>query len=121
MSYDETLAGRARRLLVGTRGMDEKLMFGGVAFLLHGKMCCGIIKTNLVVRVGPEGYGEVLKERHVRPMDFTGMPIKGFVYVAPAGCRDDASLKRWLDRGVRFAASLPAKTPGKGKRGRRTG
>ena len=106
MSYDENLAGRMRRVLVGIRGMDEKKMFGGVAFLLHGKMCCGIVKTDLMVRVGPEDHEKALKEPHARPMDFAGRPMKGYVYVAPAGCRDARSLKRWLDRGVRFVATL---------------
>ena len=102
-----------RRVLVGIRGMDEKKMFGGLAFLLHGKMCCGIIKTDLVVRVGPEGFEQALKEPHVRPMDFTGRPMKGYVYVAPAGWREGRALKRWLDRGVRFVAALPGKKRGR--------
>ena len=110
MSYDETLAGRMRRLLVGTRGMDEKKMFGGIAFLLHGKMCCGIIKTDLVVRVGPEEHGKALKQPHARPMDFTGRPLRGFVYVATGGIRTASALRAWVTLGAEVAMGSAVKS-----------
>jgi hypothetical protein len=84
-------------------------MFGGLAFLLGGHMCVGIIGEELMVRVGPEAYDEAVRRPHARKMDFTGRPMKGFVYVAPDGLESDAALHRWIARGVRFAASLPAK------------
>jgi len=106
VAYDEKLAGRVRALLEGRRGVAEKKMFGGIAFLLRGKMCCGVLNMNLVARVGAEDYGKALKRRHARPMNFTGRPIKGFVYVGPDGTRTRRDLQRWLDQCLAFAASL---------------
>ena len=106
MAYDEKLADRVRALLAGKRGITEKRMFGGIAFLLRGKMCCGVINADLVARVGAENHGEVLKRRHARPMNFTGRPIKGFVYVSPAGTGNRRDLKRWLDQCLAFVSSF---------------
>jgi hypothetical protein len=72
-------------------------------------MVCGVVKDDLVVRVGPARYEEALGDRHARPMDFTGRVLKGFVFVGPAGYRTPRGLAKWLSRGVEFAASLPAK------------
>ncbi len=109
MAYDETLATRVRTALRGQEGVVEKKMFGGVAFMLRGNMCCGIVKDELMVRVGPDGFDDALRQRHARPMDFTGRPMKGMVYVGAAGLRKDPDLAAWVRRGVEFAASLPAK------------
>jgi len=109
MSYDEKLAGRVRRLMRHQRGAAEKEMFGGLAFLLDGRMCLGIIEKDLVVRVGPERYEEALARPHARPMDFTGRPLTGYVFVAPAGCASHATLERWIRWGVDFVSILPAK------------
>jgi hypothetical protein len=106
MAYDEKLAGRIRTILKGKRDIAEKKMFGGVAFLLRGKMCCGVLNADLVARVGAESYETSLKRRHARPMDFTGRPIKGFVYVGPGGTRTRPDLQRWLDECLAFASSL---------------
>ena len=108
MAYDEKLAGRVRALLEGKRGIAEKKMFGGIAFLLRGNMCCGVLDANLVARVGAENYDKALRRRHVRPMNFTGRPLKGFVYVGPAGTRTRRDLQRWLDQSTAFASSLAA-------------
>jgi len=97
------LAERVRRLLAPRKDFTEKRMFGGVCFLLAGKMCCGTLRDDLVVRVSPERYQQALGERHARPMDFTGRPIRGFVYVAPAGYRKDEDLAKWVERGVACA------------------
>jgi hypothetical protein len=109
MSFDEGLAQRIRDGLEDRSDVTEKTMFGGLAFLLGGHMCVGIIGEELMVRVGPEAYDEAVRRPHARKMDFTGRPMKGFVYVAPDGLESDAALHRWIARGVRFAASLPAK------------
>ena len=82
-------------------------MFGGLTFTLGDKMCCGVVKDDLMVRVGPEGYGAALAEPGARPMDFTGRPMKGMVYVASDGYRAEADLARWVGRGADFAASRP--------------
>ena len=110
MVYNEQLAGKIRTLLQARRkGFSEKKMFGGMEFMLNGSMCCGALKDDLVVRVGPERYEEALALPHARPMDFTGRKMKGFVYVDPKGWSDDAALKKWVDMGVAYASSLPKK------------
>jgi TfoX/Sxy family transcriptional regulator of competence genes len=106
VAFDEKLAGRVRALLNGKQGLAEKRMFGGVAFLLRGKMCCGVLNKDLVARVGVEGYRKALQRPHVRPMNFTGRAIKGFVYVSPEGTRTKRGLQRWLDHCVAFVPSL---------------
>lgn len=109
MAYDEMLAARVRDTLRRRRGVTEKRMFGGLAFMVHGNMCCGIVKDELMVRVGPDATDDALAQPHARPMDFTGKPMKGMVYVAPAGLRTDATLKAWVDRGMKFVKTLPPK------------
>ena len=109
MAYDEELAERIRRALAGRQGVSEKKMFGGIAFILRGNMCCGIVGDELMVRVGPGRFQEALAEPHARPMDFTGRPMRGMVYVTPEGCRTDEALKRWVEQGLNFAATLPPK------------
>lgn len=107
MAYDERLAERARAILKGQRALAEKKMFGGLAFLSNGKMFAGILKNDLVVRVGPEAHDASLKEPHTRPMDFTGKPMKGYVFVSPDGIKTTAHLRKWLMKGLDFVASVP--------------
>jgi hypothetical protein len=87
MAYDEELANRIRRALAGRRDVTERKMFGGLAFLCQGRMCCGIVGNDLMVRVPLDEFDAALRRRHVRPMDFTGKPLRGFVYVSPPGFR----------------------------------
>jgi hypothetical protein len=115
MAYDEGLAERIRAALEDVAGVTEKRMFGGIAFLVRGNMGVGIVQDKLMVRVGPESYDRMLRQRHVRRMDFTGRPMKGFVYVVPAGYETDEGLARWVGAGVAHATSLPAKAPGESK------
>ena len=116
MAYDEQLAARVGAILKGTRALVEKKMFGGLAYLSNGKMFAGILKSDLVVRVGPEANDQALKEPYTRPMDFTGKPMKGYVFVGPDGVKSAAQLRKWLTKGLDFAASLP---PAKRKMARR--
>jgi TfoX/Sxy family transcriptional regulator of competence genes len=109
MAFDEKLAGRVRTVLARRRDVSEKRMFGGLAFLAGGHMFCGVNQADLVVRVGPQAWAKALARRHARPMDFTGKPLSGYVYVAPPGVRTAASLKAWVERGLEFARSLPPK------------
>lgn len=122
MAYDELLADRVRRAVGPRPDVTEKNMFGGVAFLLNGKMFCGIIKQDLMVRVGPDRYEAALGEGHVRPMDFTGRPMKGYVFVGPGGSRTEEAIKKWVERGAAFVATLehrsarkPPKPRGRGR------
>ncbi len=106
MAYDEGLAERIREILADRRGVTEKRMFGGLAFLLGGRMCVGVVKDRLMVRVGPEAYERRVREPHARKMDFTGRPMKGFVYVESKGFESDAELRRWVGYGVEYAGSI---------------
>jgi TfoX/Sxy family transcriptional regulator of competence genes len=109
MPYDEPLAERIQALLGKRRGVTEKRMFGGLAFMLDGNMCCGVMKDRIMLRLGPEGVQLALKQAHTEPMDFTGKPMKSMVYVRPEGYESDADLARWVETAVRFAKTLPAK------------
>ena len=109
MAYNEELAARVRKALGRRKGVKEQKMFGGIAFMLHGNMCCGVVTGDLMVRVGPDAYEDALAQRHAREMDFTGRPLKGMVYVSSRGIEDDEDLTGWVTRGVTFAGSLPAK------------
>jgi len=109
MAFDENLAERLRLLFRGKCKVSEKKMFGGLAFMVNGHMCCGIVATDLVVRTGPDAFERALKRPHARPMDFTGRPMKGFVYVAPAGYHSDRDLKSWIKIGLDFVLSQPPK------------
>ena len=107
VGYDPALAERIRRALTDRAGVTEKPMFGGLSFLLDGKMFCGIVKDDLMVRVGPERYEAALGEAHVRPMDFTGRPMRGFITIRPDGLKG-GRLNRWVQEAVARAESLPS-------------
>lgn len=109
MAYDEKLAQRVRSVLSNERGLIEKKMFGGVCFMVQGNMAVGIAGDDLMVRCGPYEYTKALQAKHARPMDFTGRPMKGFVFVSPEGCKTAAQLKKWTGLGVALAKSLPRK------------
>ena len=111
MTYDEKLAARVRRVLAVRPDVVEKRMFGGIAFLLDGKMFCGVVNSDLMVRVGPDAYEAALARTHVRPMDFTGRPLIGYVYVGPAGSRTEDAIAPWTEQGATFVARLLAKKP----------
>ena len=89
-------------------------MFGGVAFLLRGNMCCGVTKDLLVLRLGPGGAELALSQPHTKEMDFTGKPMKGMMYVEAEGVRTEAALQRWLEQAVEFAQILREKRTVKG-------
>ena len=110
MAYDEQLADRIRDILAGEDGVTERKMFGGIAYLVNGNMACGIVRDDLMLRLGAEAADEALDRPHVRQMDFTGRPMTGMVYVGPEGVRGVA-LRNWVGRAVAFARSLPPKQP----------
>lgn len=109
MAYDTRLAARVRPLLAGRGRVEEKPMFGGLTFMLDGKMCCGVLDKRLMVRAHPERTGALLKRKGAAPMDFTGRAMKGYVFVGPRGTSGDAALKEWVDESARFVKALPAK------------
>ena len=110
MVYDEKVALRIRNVMAKQKGSDERKMFGGLSFFVNGKMCIGILKNDLVVRIDPKDSDKLLKMPHVRPMDFTGKPMKGFVYVAPKGYNTDKMLSFWIKNGIEFSKTLKKKS-----------
>lgn len=97
MAYNETLALRIQQLMHTLPGdFVQRKMFGGLAFLYKGKMCCGIVKNHLMVRVCKSKYEEMLKHPYAREMDFTGKPMKGFLFVDKGGFSTDKELLKWV-------------------------
>lgn len=111
MAYDEGLAERIRDVLGDHPAITEKKMFGGLAFMHDGHMFVGIIGDGLMARVGPDGYASALAQPHVREMDFTGKPLRGYVVVDPAGLGEDEELAHWVQACRAFVKSLPPKVP----------
>lgn len=109
MAYDEVLADRVREALAREKGVGEIRMMGGLCFMIAGHMALGIVGDELMARVGPDRYNQVLGRLHAREMDFTGRPLKGFVFVAPAGIRTKRSLASWVAPAVAHAKTLPRK------------
>ena len=109
MAYSETLAQRIRTVLPTPLDFVEKKMFGGIAFMLNGNMCCGVVKDALLARVGADNHDAALSLPHARPMDFTGKPMKAMVFVDLPGIATDEALRQWVERCVAFVQTLPAK------------
>ncbi len=119
MAADEKLLARIRDVLSPRNDVEEKRMFGGVAFMVGGHMCCGPLPSkgagkgegdaDLMVRVGPDQYAAALKRKHATTMEFTGKPLTGFVTVKAAGIRTKRDLTRWIGMGLAFVESLPPK------------
>ena len=109
MAYDEGVAQRLREALGEEQGIAEKKMFGGIAFMQHGNMCCGVVGEELMVRVGADSYEDALGRPHARPMDFTGRPLRGMIYVGIRGFESDENLDAWVARGTAFTRSLRRK------------
>ncbi len=108
MAYDENLSARVRIALAGERA-NEKKMMGGLCFMVGGHMCVGVTQDKLMVRTGPAGHAKALTLKHAVPMDFTGKPLKGFVFVLPAGCGTQRAVDAWVKRALAFTATLQAK------------
>jgi TfoX/Sxy family transcriptional regulator of competence genes len=119
MAYDLGLADRIRVVLGHLGNFSEREMFGGLCFMVNGHMCCGIVKTDLMLRLTPATATAFLLEPHTRPMDFTGKPMKSMIYVDAAGIDSDPSLERWVRAAEQVAQALPAKTGQSGGRSRR--
>lgn len=103
---DRELAERVRRILAGRPDVVEQRMVGGLSFMVNGSLCCGVTGTGLMVRVGRDAHADMLAQPHVRPMEFAGRRLAGYVCVEPAGCRTDAALAAWVQRGLDFVATL---------------
>lgn len=110
MAFDEDLALRVRDVLGERPDLVERKMFGGLAFLVAGNMCCGILGEDLIVRLDADSAAALLEsEGGVRVFDVTGRPMRGWLFVAPEATAEDGDLERWVDRAESFASSLPPK------------
>lgn len=106
MAYNEELAARIRAAVnLFPESFTEKKMFGGIAFLYGGKMTVGPVKDDLMVRVVNEKIDAVLEQEFVRPMDFTGKPMKEFIFVSPEGFKTEEQLQHWIELGLEHAKS----------------
>ena len=110
MAFDEQLAARIRKHLGKKKGLVEKKMFGGLAFLLKGNMCVGVHGSEMIVRLPPDETDAALEQKHTRVFDLSGgRPMKGWILIEPKGVESDKALAKWVQTGVAFAESLPAK------------
>jgi TfoX/Sxy family transcriptional regulator of competence genes len=109
MAYDTGLAQRVREILEEETAFHEKKMFGGLCYLVNGNMACGILKDELIVRVGTGKYDDCLKMPGAKKFDITGKPMKGWVMVSSSGYEADKDLKKWVRLGLKYAGSLPLK------------
>jgi hypothetical protein len=109
MAFDEKLAERIRKRLAGQSGVVEKRMFGGLAFLLNGNMCCGVHQQALIVRLAPAATEAALRKPHTRAFDLTGRSMKGWVPAEAEGVKTAARLKKSVDQDVAYAGSLSPK------------
>lgn len=108
MAFDEVLAERIRAALGQRPGLVTRRMFGGLAFLIHGTMCCGVHRDSLIARLAPAEAARALKAKGARPFDIAGRPMKGWLLVGPEGLTGRA-LAGWLDKCAAYAAGLPKK------------
>jgi hypothetical protein len=118
VAYDEALAERIRVVLADAPDLIERKMFGGIAFMLGDHMVCGVVREDLMLRLGPEGVDRALEEPGTKPMTFTGPRMRSMVFVEPAGIREDARLAAWIGRARDFVATLPPKKPKRERRPR---
>ena len=116
MAYDEQLANRVREVLFEKQLFVEKQMMGGLVFMVNGKMCVGIVKDDLMVRINPELYEASLSMKGCRPMDFTGKPMKGYVFIEPDGLTKVSELEYWIKLALDYNVIAKASDPSKKKK-----
>lgn len=109
MAYDERLVARIEEILVDRSDVEQKKMFGGVAFMVRQHMCIGVIDDMIMARVGPERYAACLQKEPAKEMTFTGKPMKGMVYVDVQGISSEAQLHSWITECLDFVTTLPDK------------
>ena len=114
MAYNEKLAQRVRESLP-RRDVEEKKMMGGLTFMVNGKMCVGVHKEDLMVRLDPEIHDETIRRKGARTMDFTKKPMRGFIFVNPTGTKTLKDLKYWLDLALDFNKRAKASKRGRKK------
>ena len=102
MPYNEKIADRIRERLVELPNIEEKEMMGGIAFMYNSKMCVGVVKNDLMCRIDPDMYEEALEKNGCRPMDFTGRPMKGWIFVEEDAIKSKKNLDYWINLALEF-------------------
>jgi TfoX/Sxy family transcriptional regulator of competence genes len=102
MSYDESLADRIREKMAEVPGVEEKHMFGGIAFMVNNKMCVGIIKDEMMCRIDPAIHDECVEKEGCRTMDFNKKPMKGFVMIDQSGMNNRVLFDYWISLALEF-------------------
>lgn len=117
MAFDEKLVDRIRESLVDIKKVEEKNMFGGVCFMVNGKMCIGVVKDEMMCRIDPKMDEIVLEKEGCRQMDFTGKPMKGYVFISNSGMKTKKAFEYWVSLCLEFNSKAKAskKKPKKGK------
>lgn len=111
MAYNENHAASVRDILLEKNILfEEKKMFGGIAFMINGKMACGITKNDLMIRILESKYDDALKNKNAREMDFTGRPLKGFLFINEKVFKNKKTLKVWIECGIEYAENLKMKS-----------
>ena len=109
MAYNEKIAARVRERLADQPNLEEKEMFGGIAFMVNGKMCAGVVKDDMMCRIDPDKHDEALEQPGCRPMDFTGRPMKGWVFIDEHGMKDKKDLDYWIGLALEFNKKAKSK------------
>ena len=109
MAYDEAVTKKIRQVLRQRKGFSKRKMSDGLAFMLNGNTCCGVINQDSVLRLDDQVVRQALELPHTREMDFSGTPIKTMLYVAPPGYQFDDDLPQWLQQALHFTSSLSRK------------
>ena len=108
MAFDEKLVNRIRESLADIKKVEEKYMFGGVCFMVNGKMCIGVVKDEMMCRIDPT-LDEVVNEKTgCRPMDFTGRPMKGYIFVSHEGMKTKKNFEYWVSLCLEFNSKAKA-------------
>lgn len=112
MAYDEELAARAKEIIEELAEPREQKMFGGIAFMVNDHMCVGVMKDELMIRLGGDG-ADAVKNPHVRRMEMRGKEMKNFLIVSPEGLKKEKDLRAWINKAHDFVLTLPPKKPKK--------
>jgi TfoX/Sxy family transcriptional regulator of competence genes len=102
MAFNEILSNRIREELADVPRVEEKLMFGGICFMVNDKMCIGVAEDEMMCRIGPDVYEDALEKNGVREMVFTGKPMVGYVFVDKEALRSKKDLHYWVDLCLQF-------------------
>jgi TfoX/Sxy family transcriptional regulator of competence genes len=108
MAFNEKITDRIREALVHLPSVEEKYMFGGVCFMVNKKMCIGVVKDEMMCRIDPLLEEDVLEKVGCRPMDFTGRPMKGYIYINEDGMKTKKTFAYWINLCLDFNSKAKA-------------